>query len=320
MSNIRTTLISVVLKIFFTLVLSLSLNTYSESNVTTDNITEKTKDYVTNLFNSAKDKAVDDFEKTVVRETDFTHLEISIGQDIFDLGDLTNNTKTKTEAIGVYRLHEDDSKFIFNQTSLVDYNNRRAVNFGVGAREINDDETIIFGGNVFYDYELDSNHDRLGFGLEYITSVGEMRFNKYKALSKTINHKNIDETALDGHDFDIRYNLPYLYSSSIFYNNGKWEDGAGYEAKTKQWGLKVEPVSNLHLSVVSQKQDSNAGKTVSSLSYVIPFGKQQENKTMQDGKFTTKLQNVRKEIYKPVKRENRIMKKSIKLGVTVSGY
>jgi hypothetical protein len=41
---------------------------------------------------------------------------------------------------------------------------------------------------------------------------------------------------------------------------------------------------------------------------------------MQDGKFTTKLQNIRKAIYKPVKRENRIMKKSVSLGVTASGY
>ena len=309
-----------IVKVVSTSILLLSLNTYSESSITPDNIAEKTKNYISNLFNGAKDRAVNDFEKDVVRETDFTHLEISVGQDIFDLGGSINNAKNKTEVIGVYRLHEDENRFIFNQTSLVDYNDRRTINLGLGVRDINNDETVILGGNIFYDYELDSNHDRLGLGLEYITSVGEVRFNKYKALSKTINYKNIDETALDGHDFDLRYNLPYLYSSSIFYNNGKWEDGLGYNVKTKQWGLKAEPIPNLHLSVASQKQDSNTDKTVSSLSYVIPFGKQQENKTMQDGKFTTKLQNVRKEIYKPVKRENRIMKKSVKLGVTASGY
>jgi hypothetical protein len=306
-----------IVKVVSTSVLLLSLNTHSES-LTPDNIVEKTKNYVTNLFNNAKDQAVNDFEKDVVRQTDFTHLEISVGQDIFDLGG--SATKTKIEAVGVYRLHENDNTFIFNQTSLVDYNDRRTINLGLGAREINDDETVIYGGNIFYDYELDSNHDRVGLGLEYITSVGEVRFNKYKALSKLKNYKTIDETALDGHDFDIRYNLPYLYSSSIFYNKGKWEDGVGYEVKTKQWGLKAEPIPNLHLSVALQKQNSNTDKTVSSLSYVIPFGKQQVNKTMQDGVFTTKLQNIRKAIYKPVKRENRIMKKSVKLGVKASGY
>ena len=116
-----------------------------------DNIVEKTKNYVTNLFNNAKDQAVDDFEKDVVRETDFTHLEISVGQDIFDLGGSSTSTKTKTEAVGVYRLHENDNTFIFNQTSLVNYNDRRTINLGLGAREINDDETAIYGGNIFYD-------------------------------------------------------------------------------------------------------------------------------------------------------------------------
>jgi hypothetical protein len=41
---------------------------------------------------------------------------------------------------------------------------------------------------------------------------------------------------------------------------------------------------------------------------------------MQNGDFTSKLKNIRKALYKPVERENRIMKKSIKLGVTASGY
>ena len=39
-----------------------------------------------------------------------------------------------------------------------------------------------------------------------------------------------------------------------------------------------------------------------------------------DREFTFKLKSVMSELYKPVQRENRIMKKSIKLGVTVSGY
>jgi hypothetical protein len=43
-------------------------------------------------------------------------------------------------------------------------------------------------------------------------------------------------------------------------------------------------------------------------------------KAMQDGKWSTSLKPIREKLYKPVQRENRIMKKAIKLGVTVSGY
>jgi hypothetical protein len=41
---------------------------------------------------------------------------------------------------------------------------------------------------------------------------------------------------------------------------------------------------------------------------------------MQDGDWSTKFEPIREKLYRPVQRENRIMKKAIKLGVTVSGY
>jgi hypothetical protein len=41
---------------------------------------------------------------------------------------------------------------------------------------------------------------------------------------------------------------------------------------------------------------------------------------MQDGKWQANLKPIREKLYKPVQRENRIAKKAIKLGVTVSGY
>ena len=308
-------------KVVSTLIVLLSLNAYSESKiVNSKDIVETTKDYVANLFNYEKDKAVDNFEKKVLRETGFTHFEISVGQDIFDLGDTNDNPKTKSEIIGVYRLHEDKNQFIFNQTSLINYNDRQTINLGLGLREINDDETIIYGGNIFYDYELNSKHDRIGLGLEYINSLGEIRFNIYKALSDELTYKTIKESALDGHDFRLKYNLPYLYSSSVFYNDGKWTDGKGYDIDTKEWGLKAEPLENFHISIANQEQDSTKDKTVASISYVFPFGAESKNKVMQNGGFTSKLKNIRKALYKPVERENRIMKKSIKLGVTASGY
>jgi len=40
---------------------------------------------------------------------------------------------------------------------------------------------------------------------------------------------------------------------------------------------------------------------------------------MQDGNWDSRMKPIREKLYKPVQRENRIMKKAIKLGVTVSG-
>ncbi len=67
------------------------------------------------------------------------------------LGLKGDDAQTKTEIMGVYRLHETKNSFLFNQTSLVRYNDRTTMNLGFGARYINDPETVIAGANVFYD-------------------------------------------------------------------------------------------------------------------------------------------------------------------------
>ena len=57
-------------------------------------------DYSLNAANSA----LDSVEENGVANTPFTHLELSLGSDAFGLD--KSGTQTKTEAIGVLRLHE----------------------------------------------------------------------------------------------------------------------------------------------------------------------------------------------------------------------
>jgi len=284
----------------------------------TNQVVDNIKNQISDTLAKQANDLISNLEESILQNTDFTHIEINVGQDTFNLS--SNKTKNKVELTSVYRLHEDDNKFIFNQASLVDFNDRKTLNLGLGIRHINDDETIIYGANIFYDYERDSKHKRSGIGAEYITSLGEIRVNKYKAISGTLAYKGVNEEALDGHDIRLSYNLPVLYSSSLFYNEGSWKDGKSYKTDTKEWGVKGELLPNLHLSVSSQKKDNTNKTTVSSLSYAIPFGKNASQKIMQNGEFTSKLKNIRSALYKPVKRENRIMKKSISLGVVASGY
>jgi hypothetical protein len=116
-------------------------------------------------------------------------------------------------------------------------------------------------------------------------------------------------------------NLPYLYSSNVYYSSGKWKDGLGYETKTKEFGITAEVLPNVFVNVAQQKKDSTKAKTVASISYSIPIGNAAKTKrVMQDGNWDSRMKPIREKLYKPVQRENRIMKKAIKLGVTVSGY
>ena len=257
-------------------------------------------------------------EDEILSETGFTHLELSLGSDVFGLD---SGTKTKSEVMAVYGLHETSNLFLFNQTSIVNFDSRRTFNIGLGARHITDDETLIVGANAFYDYESKSGHKRSSLGFELLTAMLEFRANTYNAISGTIAYNGINETALDGRDMKLTANLPYLYSSNVYYSSGKWKDGLGYETKTKEFGVTAEVLPNLFVNVAQQKKDSTKANTVASISYSIPIGNTAKTKrVMQDGVWSTKLKPIREKLYQPVQRENRIMKKAIKLGVTVSGY
>ena len=257
-------------------------------------------------------------EDKILSETGFTHLELSLGSDVFGLD---SGTKTKSEVMAVYGLHETSNLFLFNQTSIVNFDSRRTFNIGLGARHITDDETLILGANAFYDYETKSGHKRSSLGFELLTAMLEFRANTYNAISGTIAYNGINETALDGRDMKLTANLPYLYSSNVYYSSGKWKDGLGYETKTKEFGITAEVLPNLFVNVAQQKKDSTKAKTVASISYSIPIGNAAKTKrVMQDGNWDSRMKPIREKLYKPVQRENRIMKKAIKLGVTVSGY
>ena len=257
-------------------------------------------------------------EDKILSETGFTHLELSLGSDVFGLD---SGTKTKSEIMAVYGLHETSNLFLFNQTSIVNFDSRRTFNIGLGARHITDDETLILGANAFYDYESKSGHKRSSLGFELLTAMLEFRANTYNAISGTIAYNGINETALDGRDMKLTANLPYLYSSNVYYSSGKWKDGLGYETKTKEFGVTAEVLPNLFVTVAQQKKDSTKAKTVASISYSIPLGNAAKTKrVMQDGNWDSRMKPIREKLYQPVQRENRIMKKAIKLGVTVSGY
>jgi len=262
---------------------------------------------------------IDSAEQSILSNTNFTHFDLTLGSDV--LGIDGTDARTKTEAMTVYRLHEDKNMFVFNQASIVGFDGRTTLNLGLGVRHINDAETVIMGANVFHDYELDSKHTRNGFGVELLTSMLEFRANKYNATSGTINYKGINETALDGHDIKLSANMPYFYSSNLYFKQSEFKDNAGYSTKSDEWGVQAEIAPNLVLGVASQKKAGSSAQTVASVSYSIPLGgRAQPAKKMQDGVWSTKLKPIREKLYQPVQRENRIMKKAIKLGVTVSGY
>jgi hypothetical protein len=228
--------------------------------------------------------------------------------------------KPNVDFMGVYGIHEEKNYFLFNQTSIVQYDDRTTLNFGLGLRHINDQETVIIGGNIFHDHEFDSGHNRLGVGLEALTSVAQFRANYYKALTDQISFDGGQEEALDGYDAKFTYELPFFYSSNVFAKYTKWTDGAGYTTSSGEIGLGAEIAPNLTVNLAGSSSDDAPDNFSARVTYAIALGGTSSVPAIRDGHARTTLQPIRYMLYQPVQRENRIMKKTTRLGVTASGY
>jgi hypothetical protein len=223
--------------------------------------------------------------------------------------------------MSVYGINETNNWFVFNQSSLVNYDGRNTLNLGFGARHITDNETVILGTNAFYDYELDSGHRRASIGVEALTSMLEARANHYGARSGVITYQGINESALDGYDYSLKVILPYTYSSNLYVKRSKWLDSINYSSSIDEWGLEIAPIENLTMQLGSRSTDNAASKLAATITYRMPFGNTQDSATEKsNGHWSSSLKSVREKMYQPVQRENKIAKKALKLGLTVSGY
>ena len=79
----------------------------------------------------------------------------------------------------------------------------------------------------------------------------------------------INETALDGYDVKLTANLPYFYSSDVYFTRTEWNDGGGYTSRTDEFGLNAEIMPNLTVNVARQNQKGRTGETVASVSYSL---------------------------------------------------
>jgi hypothetical protein len=82
------------------------------------------------------------------------------------------------------------------------------------------DNTLLIGANLFYDHELDYDHQRASVGIEAISSVGSLRLNQYYGLSnKKKGLNDVNEEALDGQDIEVGAPLPYLPWTNFSYRS-----------------------------------------------------------------------------------------------------
>ncbi len=144
-----------------------------------------------------------------------------------EFGLSTGNTNEVTGNIIVINplsdINNKSTSTFFQGSLFLSDDSRETINLGLAQRKLVSEDTMLLGANVFYDHELDHNHQRASIGLDAITSVGAITYNEYWGLSgKKTGVDNFKEEALDGRDLSVGIPFPYLPTTSVNLRSFKW--------------------------------------------------------------------------------------------------
>jgi hypothetical protein len=171
--------------------------------------------------------------------------------------------------------NQTDGTVVFLQLSANRTADRNTANVGLGYRKLIADRKIIVGLNGFYDNEWSHKHERASAGLELLSSVGDIRYNQYWALSDLQSRKiGVAERALDGYDFELALPLPYLPLTKLHAKTFKYDGNDSVkEIKGETLSLRSAlPFGFTFEAGITSYDDATPEQDFISLSYNTTFG------------------------------------------------
>ena len=191
------------------------------------------------------------------------HTEVSI--------DLRENNKPDYSILGVREILELDSGNIFTQFSLfnTEQNNSERIigNLGIGSRKLLNNDTLMIGMNAFIDQDLNESHKRGSFGLEVRNSVLDFNGNMYRSLQDTTK-----EIILDGWDYRLAGQVPYVHWSKLFINGYEWDGVLREDIKGMKIGseMVLTPISILELAYDDKDKKGLEDEWYAKIQFIYP--------------------------------------------------
>ena len=254
-----------------------------------------------------------------------SYLNDSLGQ-LFPTSEVSLSSGTTNEVTGsilvVKPLSDinDNENILFTQGSLfLSDNNRETLNLGIGKRKLVNNDTLLIGANLFYDHELDYDHQRASVGIEAVSSVGSFRLNQYYGLSGwTTGLDNVQEKALNGQDIEVGAPLPYLPWTNFSYRSFQWDGASGAaDLKGDEISLEAKIPGGLNIEVGKRSSD---GVTEDNEFLKLTWtccNKDQEEIGISDTAYN--LSSVADQKFAKVRRQNLIVKQK-EMDLTVIGF
>ena len=266
---------------------------------------------VTSYFNGLANSFGNSISSLLSENSRVKYLDLNLG--------VQEHLKPTISLTNVNMISEYGNSAIFNQNSLNLHNNDQTINLGIGHRTLLNDDKVIFGLNLFFDYAFDDSHQRNGAGFEVISSVFDLRSNIYDSSSGIqIVSAGVTEEAMDGWDARLDYHLPIDANARIFAGLFEFENGTGsFKVEGEKYGLNLIG-SNIDLEVGYIDDNKTGDGTFANISYVIPLNN--DTKPFNHTYGYLNYVPVEDRMYEPVKRENKIRVTKTSLNVTASGF
>ena len=138
-------------------------------------------------------------------------------------------------------LNDTDDGLTFFQGSFFTHDgDRETLNLGFGKRVFSEDKSFMYGLNIFYDHELDYNHQRGSIGGEIKSSILELNTNHYFGISKERTGKNsIKEDVADGYDLELGAHVPYMPTAKIYAKLFEYEIPGGSDFEGMEYSSNI---------------------------------------------------------------------------------
>lgn len=221
--------------------------------------------------------------------------------------DLRENNSPDFSILTVRELEKNDNGNFFTQFSLFNTeqnsDERIVGNLGFGKRSLSDDKFSMTGFNGFLDFD-DAGNARTSLGLEVRNAVMGFSANYYLGLVDST-----DEKVLDGYDYRLASQIPYMHWANAFIDSYEWSGEDRDDVKGTKLGseLFLTPTFTLEAAFDDKDKAGVEDEWYAKLQFFYP---PREGATAQDGISDTmwkEEKDMSGELLNKVKRNNKIM-------------
>jgi len=188
----------------------------------------------------------------------------------------------KIRTVQPLSINEDSGDTIFIQGMIGNFDQfgkyRIGTNLGLGFRNFSNENTRMYGYNLFYDSEPDPGHHRLGLGLELKQARFGISNNYYKGLTgkKSYGVSGMKEEVLDGVDIIVSGLIPRFEWIETDLSYAYWDSVASSDLYEIKLGLNFS--LNDYLTMKLEAEDDNKSSITYNAGISINFGGKKSNK------------------------------------------